>query len=56
MLIPLVLVLGAGWGATGAATAVLVSTAVFCACWIVLFLRVSREPLAVAPPREAVAG
>jgi O-antigen/teichoic acid export membrane protein len=56
VLIPLVLLLGARWGANGAATAVLVSTVVFCAYWTVLFLRVSREPIAVAPPREAVAG
>jgi O-antigen/teichoic acid export membrane protein len=56
VLIPLVLLLGAEWGANGASAAVLVSTVVFCAYWTVLFLRVSREPLAVVPPREAVAG
>jgi len=56
VLVPLVLVLGARWGATGAAAAVLVSTAVFCAHWTLLFLRLRREPyLAVGPPRQAVA-
>jgi len=56
VLVPLVVVLGAEWGATGAAAAVLASTAVFCAYWTLLFLRVRREPhLSVGPPREAVA-
>jgi O-antigen/teichoic acid export membrane protein len=56
VLVPLVVVLGAEWGATGAAAAVLASTAVFCASWTLLFLRVRREPhLSVGPPREAVA-
>jgi O-antigen/teichoic acid export membrane protein len=56
VLVPLVVVLGAEWGATGAAAAVLASTAVFCASWTLLFLRVRREPhISVGPPREAVA-
>ena len=37
--IPLVVVLGAEWGATGAAVAVLVSTLVFAASWAVAILR-----------------
>jgi PST family polysaccharide transporter len=37
--IPLVVVLGAEWGATGAAVAVLVSTLVFAAAWAVAILR-----------------
>jgi O-antigen/teichoic acid export membrane protein len=56
VLVPLVVVLGREWGATGAAVAVLVSTVVFAAHWTLLFLRVQREPhLAVGPAREAVA-
>ena len=58
VLVPLVLILGARWGATGAAVAVLVSTVVFCAHWTLLFARVRREPPpAVGPPRphQAVA-
>jgi O-antigen/teichoic acid export membrane protein len=51
VLIPLVAVLGAEWGATGAAVAVLVSSAVFCLAWTVLFLRIRREP-APAPPAQ----
>ena len=42
MLIPLVLVLGAEWGATGAGGAVLASTAVFCLVWVVLLARIKR--------------
>jgi O-antigen/teichoic acid export membrane protein len=56
VLVPLVVVLGAEWGATGAAVGVLAATVVFCAHWTLLFLRLRREPyLAVGPPREAVA-
>lgn len=39
VMVPLVVVLGREWGATGAAGAVLASTAVFCAVWIVLLAR-----------------
>jgi O-antigen/teichoic acid export membrane protein len=53
---PLVLVLGASWGATGAAAAILASTVVFCAHWTVLFLRLRHEPhVVVGAAREAVA-
>jgi O-antigen/teichoic acid export membrane protein len=56
VLVPLVVVLGREWGATGAAVAVLASTAVFAAHWTLLFLRVRREPqFTVGPAREAVA-
>jgi O-antigen/teichoic acid export membrane protein len=41
--IPLVAVLGAEWGATGAAVAVLASTLVFAAAWIVVILRLRDE-------------
>jgi O-antigen/teichoic acid export membrane protein len=44
VLIPLVVVLGAFWGATGAAGAVLASTVAFIVVWTVLFLRIRREP------------
>jgi O-antigen/teichoic acid export membrane protein len=36
--VPLLLVFGAKWGATGAAGAMLVSTAVFCAVWSILLV------------------
>lgn len=58
VLVPLVLVLGDRWGATGAAVAVLVSTVVFCLHWTLLFERVRREPhggVTSAVAREAVA-
>jgi O-antigen/teichoic acid export membrane protein len=51
VLIPLLIPLGAEWGATGAAAAVVVSTAVFAAVWTVLILRVRAAPL---PPRAEV--
>lgn len=57
VLVPLVGVLGAEWGATGAAAAVLISSIVFCLAWTVLFVRIQREPGSVAaagPPLEAV--
>jgi O-antigen/teichoic acid export membrane protein len=41
--IPLVVVLGARWGATGAAVAVLVSTFVFAASWFVVLSRLRDE-------------
>jgi O-antigen/teichoic acid export membrane protein len=41
--IPLVAVLATEWGATGAAVAVLVSTLVFAAAWVVVILRLRDE-------------
>ena len=41
--IPLVAVLAAEWGATGAAVGVLVSTLVFAAAWLVVVLRLRDE-------------
>jgi O-antigen/teichoic acid export membrane protein len=41
--IPLVAVLGAEWGATGAAVAVLASTLVFAGAWLVVILRLREE-------------
>jgi O-antigen/teichoic acid export membrane protein len=43
VVIPLVAVLGAEWGATGAAIAVLASTAVFAAAWAVVLARLHTE-------------
>ncbi len=57
VLVPLVAILGAEWGASGAAGAVLASSVVFCLAWTVLFLRIQREPAStapVSPPLEAV--
>lgn len=56
VLIPLVGVLGAKWGATGAAAAVLASSIAFCLVWTFLFLRIRREPApaaAAGSPLEA---
>jgi O-antigen/teichoic acid export membrane protein len=50
--VPLVVVFGSRWGATGAAGAMVVSTVAFCALWTYLLVRLRHEPL-VAP--EAVA-
>jgi len=44
--VPLLLLLGARWGATGGAVAVLVSTAAFCLLWVVLLARVRARPVA----------
>lgn len=56
VLIPLVVVFGLAWGATGAGGAVLASTVVFCAVWTVLLVRIHREPRVgpVTPPPAAV--
>ena len=43
VLLPLVLVLGDRWGVTGAAVAILVSTLVFAAAWIVVLARLRAE-------------
>jgi O-antigen/teichoic acid export membrane protein len=44
VLVPLLVVLGAEWGATGAAAAVLVSTIVFAAVWTFLLTRIRAHP------------
>jgi O-antigen/teichoic acid export membrane protein len=49
--VPLLLLLGAEWGATGGAAAMVASTAVFCLLWVVLLARVRGEHGA----REALA-
>jgi O-antigen/teichoic acid export membrane protein len=52
VVIPLVAVLGAKWGVTGAAVAVLVSTVVFAAAWIVAIMRL-RMRMGADPTRLA---
>jgi len=42
--VPLVLVLGNEWGATGAAGAVAISTGVFALVWTVVLVRLRRDP------------
>jgi O-antigen/teichoic acid export membrane protein len=49
VLLPLAIVLGWVWGASGAATAVLASSVVFAAIWFVLLGRIRREPPPAAP-------
>jgi O-antigen/teichoic acid export membrane protein len=44
VLVPLAGILGATWGATGAAGAVLASSIAYCVCWTLLYLRIRREP------------
>lgn len=51
VLLPLVLVLGARWEVTGAAVALLVSTLVFAAAWVVILVRLRGE-LRTARPLE----
>jgi len=58
VLVPLILILGAEWGATGAAGAVLASTVAFAAVWTAIGLRLRKETLAHAqahPPTEVTA-
>ncbi|HWX08343.1 MAG TPA: hypothetical protein VNY33_00070, partial [Gaiellaceae bacterium] len=43
VVLPLVVVFGALWGATGAAAAVLAGMCVFAAMWTVIFLRIKPE-------------
>ncbi|MFN2468568.1 MAG: lipopolysaccharide biosynthesis protein [Gaiellaceae bacterium] len=54
VLIPLVVVLGREWGATGGAGAILGSTAAGCALWLVLLARLRREHGGPAVPEAAV--
>jgi O-antigen/teichoic acid export membrane protein len=49
VLVPLVIALGAKWGAEGAAWALLISSAVFAVHWTVLFVRLRREPWVATP-------
>ena len=53
VLVPLLVVFGAEWGATGAAGAVVVSTVVFALVWTVLLLRLRTQSLATPPEVQA---
>ncbi len=57
VLIPLVVAFGIAWGAEGAAAAVLISTATFCALWTLLLARIRRDrwTAAAAAARQAEA-
>jgi O-antigen/teichoic acid export membrane protein len=55
VLLPLVAALGAEWGVTGAAWAILASSAVFAATWTLLLVRVRAEVAARAPREPALA-
>lgn len=52
VLIPLAGILGAKWGATGAAGAVLASSVAYCLCWVVLWVKLLREHDSSAGPIE----
>jgi O-antigen/teichoic acid export membrane protein len=54
VMVPLVVILGGLFGATGAAGAVLAASAVFSCLWAVLALRLRRQPLPA--PAQAAAG
>jgi O-antigen/teichoic acid export membrane protein len=54
VLVPLVLLLGAAYGATGAAWAVVAATVAFAALWSFLFLRIQREPRVPEPAEPVV--
>jgi O-antigen/teichoic acid export membrane protein len=55
VLVPLILLLGARWDATGAAVAVLVATLAFAGVWALLLVRLRGERRAAAGrPREAL--
>jgi O-antigen/teichoic acid export membrane protein len=53
LVLPLVVALGAPYGATGAAAAVLIGTAAFALAWVWIFVRVRPEDAAVVPVEEA---
>jgi O-antigen/teichoic acid export membrane protein len=51
LFIPLLIVFGRAWGATGGALAMLVSTAVFCLVWVVILVQL-RDALGDVAPAE----
>jgi O-antigen/teichoic acid export membrane protein len=55
VLLPLVLVLGARWQATGAAVAYLAATCAFALTWVVLLARLRGRPLSPAGAKELAA-
>ena len=52
--VPLLLLFGHAWGATGGAVAVLISTVAFCILWAVLLLRLRHSLTGGGAPRGAV--
>ena len=52
VLLPLAILFGWLWGATGAAVAVLVSSVAFALAWAVLFARIRRQPPPARPSLE----
>lgn len=56
VVLPLVIVLGSLWGATGAAGAVLAGTCVYAAAWAVLFVRIRPEDGMPMPSADEAAG
>ena len=56
VLLPLVLVLGLHWGATGAAVALLISSIVYALTWAFLYPRIRREQRSLPQTIEALAG
>jgi O-antigen/teichoic acid export membrane protein len=55
VVLPLVVALGAEWGATGAAGGVLAGACVFAVAWAVIFLRMQPEDGRPSTPREVAA-
>lgn len=55
VLLPLLLVFGSLWGATGAASAMLAATIAFGLTWVVLLVRLRREPLPARVPEATAA-
>jgi len=55
VVLPLVLVFGALWNATGAAIAVLAGMVVFAAVWVVIFLRIEPDDVGRPPALDAEA-
>lgn len=53
VMLPLIVVFGTLWGATGAAGAVVASSAAYAAAWIVILLRLRRGRLELLAPTEA---
>jgi O-antigen/teichoic acid export membrane protein len=54
IVLPLVVVLGAEWGATGAAFAMLAGACVFALVWAAIFVRIRPEDIQVVPAEPAV--
>jgi O-antigen/teichoic acid export membrane protein len=55
VLIPLVVLFGRQWGATGAALALVVATGAFASAWAIVYARVSRDSVSITSTREVLA-